>query len=178
MQDEEAQKMGVVYVMYNYCQFKEEVDFQREIHELRSALPQRTHAAHYCYNDGMLRPFVTGIRLFIDSQSRFRLRPHFGTEDEIEFELQTFGIPTHASPMQKDGSWSTEYHHQWLAMHRAKEAKDTAAGTAAEVADGEETNATESIILPRRFDVVSGMKFGALWLRRQLFVFADTLPLL
>jgi len=150
MQDEEAQKMGVVYVMYNYCRFKEEIDFQREIHHLRAALPQRTHAAHYCYNDVTLRPFVAGIRLFIDPSSRFRLRPHYGTVAEIEFELQTFGIPTHVSPMQKDGSWSVNYHQEWLAMNLAKEAKD------AEKIEGDETCTKETIIVPRRFDVLFG----------------------
>ena len=146
--------MGVVYLMYNYCRFKEEIDFQREIHQLRAALPQRSHVAHYCYDDGTLRPFVVGIRLFIDQYSRFRLRPHFGTVEEIEFELQTFGIPTHVSPMQKDGSWSVEYHHEWLAMHRSKEAKAT------DEIEGDETDTKESIIVPRRFDVVSERNEG------------------
>jgi hypothetical protein len=153
MQDVEAQKLGVVYVMYNYCRYKEEIDFQREIHQLRAALPQRTHAAHYCYNDSTLRPFVAGIRLFIDPYSRFRLRPHLGTEEEIDFELQTFGIPTHASPIQKDGTFSVDWHREWLTMHRAKEAKDS------EKMEGDETDSKESITVPRRFDVVSGVKF-------------------
>ena len=92
MKDEDIQKKGVVFVMYNYCRHREEVDFQREIHKLRAAMPYRTDAAHYCYDDASLRPFVAGIRLFIDPFARFRLRPHYGTPEQIEFELQTFGI--------------------------------------------------------------------------------------
>lgn len=155
MRDEDAQRAGVVYVMYNYCQHREEVDFQREIHQLRSALPQRTHAAHYCYDDRNLRPFVTGVRLFLDKTSRFRLRPHCGTPEEIEFQLQTFGIPTECSPMQMDGSWNVTWHNEWLATHRAREE------TEAQTVQDDDNNATndnnkESIIVPRKFDVLFG----------------------
>ena len=150
MRDEEAQRRGVVYVMYNYCQFKEEVEFQREIHQLRAALPQRTHAAHYCFNDYTLRPFVAGVRLFMDKTSRFRFRPHYGSPEEINFELQTFGIPTHLSPMQPDGTWSTEWHLQWLEMHRTRELKEM------KEPNGVPAAPTESIIVPRRFDVLFG----------------------
>jgi hypothetical protein len=150
MKDVEAQKNGVVYVMYNYCKHREEINFQREIHLLRAALPQRAHAAHYCYDDIMLRPFVTGILLFIDPMSRFRIRPHYGTIGEIDFELQTFGIPTSSSPMQRDGIWSTEWHHEWIQTLRLREEKDRA-----EVDEGN-APATDSIIVPRRFDVLFG----------------------
>jgi len=151
MREEDTQRSGVVYVMYNYCQHREEVDFRREIHQLRSALPQKTHAAHYCYNDWKLRPFVTGVRLFMDRTSRFRLRPHLGTPQEIDFELQTFGIPTDCSPMQKDGSWSTMWHIEWLSIHRTREEEEEASRVG-----GNETNKNDSIIVPRRFDVLFG----------------------
>lgn len=147
MQDEDAQKMGVVYIMYNYVKHKEEVDFQREIHLLRCALPQRTHAAHYCYDDPTLRPFVAGIRLFIDPYSRFRLRPHSGSMEEIDFELQTFGIPTGCSPMKRDGTWSTEWHLEWLRLHRNREIAEN---------EATDTNAKPAVIVPRRFDVLFG----------------------
>lgn len=150
MQDEDAQKMGVVYVMYNYVKHQEEVEFQREIHQLRCAMPQRTFAAHYCYDDITLRPFVAGIRLFIDPYSRFRLRPHCGTMDDIDFELQTFGIPTEYSPMRKDGSWSTEWHLEWLNLHRIREQKEI------QETEGNGTTSTTTIIVPRRFDVLFG----------------------
>ena len=150
MEDTDAQKHGVVYVMYNYCRHREEINFQREIHELRAALPQRAHACHYCYNDVMLRPFVTGILLFVDATSRFRIRPHFGTIEDIDFELQTFGIPTNVSPMRKDGVWITQWHHEWLRILRAREAKDRA-----EVAQ-DNAPIYDNIIVPRRFDVLFG----------------------
>ena len=147
MRDEETQKNGLVVILYNYDHYREQVDFNKEVHQFREALPQKMHAAHYCYNDPTLRPFVAGIRLFIDPQARFRLRPHYGSPEEIKFELQTFGIPTHDSPMRNDGSWSTDWHLEWLSALRAQEEK--------EVVQQESTN-EESIILPRRFDVLFG----------------------
>lgn len=148
MKDEDVQKKGVVFVLYNYCRHREEVDFQREIHQLRAAMPYKTDAAHYCYNNASLRPFVAGIRLFIDPYARFRLRPHYGTPKKIDFELQTFGIPTEYSPMQEDGSWSLEWHEEWLAMQKAREKKEET-----EMAEATKSNV---IIVPRRFDVLFG----------------------
>ena len=150
MKDTDAQKHGVVYVMYNYCRHREKSPFQREIHQLRAALPQRSHACHYCYNDKALRTYVTGIILFVDATSRFRIRPHFGTIEDIDFELQTFGIPTSVSPMRKDGIWCTEWHQEWLMTLRAREEKDRA-----EVGRGI-SPIMDNIIVPRRFDVLFG----------------------
>jgi len=152
MKDEDAQKMGVVFVMYNYCHQKEEaVGFQREIHQLREAMPYNTHAAHYCYNDKSLRPFVAGIRLFVDPNTRFRLRPHYGTPQEIDFELQTFGIPTEHSPMQ-NGGWSVEWHLEWLNTQKTREEENAAVAEAEGVKEGRDS----AVIVPRRFDVLFG----------------------
>lgn len=150
MKDIEAQKEGIVYLMYNYCKHKEEINFQREIHLLRNALPQRTHACHYCYNDATLRPFVTGIRLFMDPTSRFRLRPHCGTIKELEYELMTFGIPTDASPMRTDGTWCTEWHHEWLQTLKTREERNRSEQCRSNAPTA------DAIIVPRRFDVLFG----------------------
>ena len=98
----------------------------------------------------MLRPFVTGILLFVDPTSRFRIRPHFGTIEDIDFELQTFGIPTNVAPMRKDGVWHTEWHQQWLMTLRAREERDRA-----EARRGNSPT-VDNIIVPRRFDVLFG----------------------
>ena len=122
MKDEETQRKGSVLVIYNFCGYHEPANLDSTKHHVRLAMPQRVHAIHFCaFDNPKLRSCVTGIQLFIDSPSRFRLRPHFGTAEEVEFELQTFGIPTHDSPMQKDTTWSNEWHQEWLALQRSRE---------------------------------------------------------
>lgn len=151
--DIDAQRHGVVFLLYNYNQVKESIERIRDIHLLRSALPHRAIAAHYCYTDASLRPSITGLQLFLDSESRFRLRPHHGTMKEIEFELLTYGIPTHVSPMQEDGTWDTEWHKEWLHACRVFEEQkhQTAKPQSSDTS-------TEGIHVPRKFDVLFGRR--------------------
>lgn len=118
----------------------------QNVHSLRGALPQRVDAAHYCYNSAILRPFVAGIRLFIDADARFRLRPHYGTPQSIEFELQTFGIPAEDSPMSHDGAWSTQRHQEWIAALRLRDENQRE----------NKLQQSSTTCSPRRFDVLFG----------------------
>jgi hypothetical protein len=67
--------------------------------------------------------------------------------EEIDFELQTFGIPTGCSPMKRDGTWSTEWHLEWLRLHRNREIAEN---------EAMDTNTKPVVIVPRRFDVLFG----------------------
>ena len=118
-------------------------------------------------SDPIQRAHVTGVKLFIDPNVRFRLRSHQGTLQEINFELQTFGIPTHDSPMKEDGSWSNEWHKQWLMAQRVREEKlvisaspplpaNATANVSPQTQDDNDDNNDEIILIPRRFDVLFG----------------------
>lgn len=119
--DMEAQRKGVVFVIYNYTNTEEKVDWNHLDQHVVARFPQYIEAVHYCYTDEALRPFVSGVPLFIPEQVRYRFRSHYGTPTEIDFQLQTFGIPTQDSPMQFDGSWKTDWHQEWLRMQQGQE---------------------------------------------------------
>lgn len=167
MQDEETQKNGVVSIMYNFCANIENVDLDAPATELHRALPQRIEAAHFCSDNPFLRAHVTGVQLFIDPSARFRLRPHVGTLHEINFELQTYGIQTQDSPMKDDGTWSNEWHKEWLKAQRVREEKlavtapsplptDTADNVSRESPNENDQDDEDFILVPRRFDVLFG----------------------
>ena len=170
MQDEETQRNGAVSLMYNFCGDVPGGDFLLDapIHQLHRVLPIRIEATHFCSSDPIQRAHVTGVQLFIDPSARFRLRAHHGTLQEINFALQTYGIPTQDSPMKDDGSWSNEWHKEWLIAQRVREEKLVKTATSPALpADGIENVSPqpkddnkigndEIILVPRRFDVLFG----------------------
>jgi hypothetical protein len=116
------------------------------IFEMESALPLRGVGGHHCcLPSPSLRAMVAGVRLFFDNSERFRWRAHFGTMEENTFKLQTYGIPTNDCPMKADGSWSTEFHLEWLETLRLNEEKQNG-----------ELSMKELIMIPRRYDVLCG----------------------
>lgn len=158
--DEETQCRGLVMVLYNYCGFRVQMDLTGFPHQLRTAIPQPVEAIHVCAEDPSLQVCIISVQLFIDRISRFRVRSHFGTPEQNNFELQTFGIPTQDSPMKLDKTWSTEWHLQWLKAHRDMEelslAKDLLLATTNHFGLHAQQKEEEIILVPRRFDVLFG----------------------
>jgi hypothetical protein len=143
LKDEETQKKGVVMVIFNVGKMavKENLSFLKRVHKVREGIPKKIVGGHYCYNDSSLRPFVAGLRLFLDKEARRRFRPHYGSHEDIQFELQTYGIPTKDHPIQENGSLSLAWHREWLQVRQAQEASEST---------------SDGIIVPRRFDVLFG----------------------
>lgn len=146
LRDEQAQKKGVVAIVMNHCGFKVPMEIYTAVNNLNLVLPQRFVAGHYCYTDPDLRPYVAGFQLLIHEKDRYRMKSHFGTLQDIFFELQTFGIPTEALPVTKDGSCCNKWHDQWMTLVRRQE----------EFGYREDT-----IVIPRRFDVLLGKRSEA-----------------
>mmetsp|Transcript_77760 Transcript_77760/g.116955 ORF Transcript_77760/g.116955 Transcript_77760/m.116955 type:complete len:513 (+) Transcript_77760:269-1807(+) len=144
LRDEETQKKGVVMVVYNTGKVPkaEEMKIMGRIHRTRQGIPKRIVGGHYCYSDASLRPFVAGMRLFLDKEVRNRLRAHYGTHDDLLFKLQTFGINTKDHPMADNGILSLAWHQEWLQIRKTQEECNRAA--------------SDDITVPRRFDVLFG----------------------
>lgn len=117
------------------------MEIYEAVNNLDLVLPHRIVGAHYCYTDPDLRPFVAGFQLLLNEKDRYRMRIHYGTREEINFELQTFGIPMDACPISLDGTCCNTWHDNWLAMLRNEE---------------EQKHTEKTILLPHRFDVLLG----------------------
>lgn len=153
------QKRGVVACIYNYQGESHDLNLVKQYRSIMLAVPARICAAHYCYNDPMLRPQVSGFRLlFLVSANRLRFRAHFGPISDVNFELQTCGIRTESSPFQANNqdqsgnsssfSWSIANHLEWLEelqqLEELKQDKD------------KDATAADAVVVPRRFDVLFG----------------------
>lgn len=138
---------GVVGIVYNVGSYARLEPFEhvQTIRQFRATMPIKCDGVHYCCDNPQLRPFVTGVRLFQGKKERIRWRTHFGSYADIQFKLQTHGIPTEGLPLSSDGTVTTKGHKEWLQLRRQKE----------EGNNGSETTGS-AIYTPRRFDVLFG----------------------
>lgn len=143
MKDDETQGKGIVVILSNFGgeALVEPARLVLKVHKVRTGIPKRVAGIHYCYQDRAVRPFIAGIRLLMPRYESARFRSHFGDRDKIMFALQTFGIPTNHHPIQPDGTLSLECHREWLASRRMQE---------------ESGKVEQTVIVPRRFDVLFG----------------------
>jgi hypothetical protein len=82
LEDEEAQRKGVVAIFYNVGidKFASMLDssLMRNGTKSMESLPLRLTGIHYCYDDARLLPALSISQLVIRRQGRLRLRVHYG----------------------------------------------------------------------------------------------------
>lgn len=81
LEDEEAQKKGIVNVYYNVdLEAPEPLYFEliRHVKMLDDSIPYRTISLHYCYNNAAIRPALELFQLIAGKKNRIRFRTHFG----------------------------------------------------------------------------------------------------
>jgi len=106
-------------------------------------MPKRVAGFHFCFDNPAVRRFIACLQLIMPRSEASRFRPHFGDQQKVWFELQTYGIPTNQIPILPDGTASLDQHREWLAFQRTSEKEDRA-------------NEDNGTITPRRFDVLFG----------------------
>jgi hypothetical protein len=97
LEDEDAQRRGVVTVMYTVDLEKAEPgypDVMKYIHFIDAGLPHRNAAFHYCYNKSSLRSAMTLFQLMSSGSIRVRFRGHYG---ELTCRATIFMSILHAS---------------------------------------------------------------------------------
>lgn len=142
--DEDAQRKGCIWIKY-----QTEGDYETEFklfeemkNNICKIIPCRPVGGHFCSQDQQAKKYIAQFQLNVSKYERFRIRHHIGTQDEINFELQTYGIPTEDLPMAADGvTWTTGWHQEWIKQLKEEE---------------EHERGTSNILVPRRFDVLLG----------------------
>lgn len=134
LRDDETLRYGMVWVFYNLNNVPAEKEYMEYVYGVEKSLAGRISAMHYCYTHERLRPYVSGLQLFFAEQDRFRLRPFMGSVEEIQFQMQTYGIPTHLSPVEQQqqqhmgggggGGWSVDWLKETLQVQRLMEEKE------------------------------------------------------
>lgn len=140
--------------MLNYENSAGPFECMEMVYNVEKSLPARIAGGHYCYTDEKFRTHVLGFRAFNSKLDRVRMREHQGTPEEIDFALQTYGIPTHALPTRKHNSGATAYYKEWLETQRLKEERELDSINQKPSAITSSTDC--SITVPERFDVLLG----------------------
>mmetsp|Transcript_2901 Transcript_2901/g.6435 ORF Transcript_2901/g.6435 Transcript_2901/m.6435 type:complete len:599 (+) Transcript_2901:346-2142(+) len=147
LEDEETQKKGIVAVVYALGRQMDDIDVMRRVHWAREGLPKRVVGIHHCMSDDSLKPLFLSVRMYLmNKQLRSRIRPHRGEQNDVMFELQTYGIPVDEQLLHPNGSLSLAWHREWLKIRRSQE----------EAATEDKVSSDKGVIVPRRFDVLFG----------------------
>ena len=159
--DEEAQKRGVVCCAY--C-VGGGVDFDlkliRNSYNLRIALPIRFDSVHVCYNDLRARTAMSVVMFSMAAHSRIRFRTHFGSDEECQCQLSSFGIPMSAFPVSPRGEFSLENHRTFMAIQRARVATQKAKEKPAEKARSRQPILKEDVFVAAPRPVVTAEPTG------------------
>ena len=145
LEDPETQKSGLVMVGTNTGK-DARVDRSAvwNIQRIYShALPMRIVSIHYCYDNFAVRPMMTLAMLVMGASSRVRFRAHYGTFEENQYKLLTFGIPKKALPISMNGEVKRKNYRQWLKNRYSHEEDET-------------MTLQNSILIPGRLDVLFG----------------------
>jgi hypothetical protein len=121
--DEEAQKRGVVNCVY--CVgggFNVDLQLVRKAGSLLNALPIRFDSVHVCHNNPRIVPFICFCMVIMMTHTRVRSRTHYGSDEECQSILSSFGIPISAFPVSPRGEFNLENHRSFVAMQRTIEA--------------------------------------------------------
>ena len=119
--NEEAQKRGVVACCYFMDGRQFDLSIVRQRAKMRKALPVRFDSVHVCYNDLRARPALSLAMVIMGSHSRMRFRSHYGSDEECQCQLSSFGIPISAYPVSLRGEFSFENHRTFTARERSIE---------------------------------------------------------
>jgi hypothetical protein len=120
--DEEAQKRGFVGCVYSVGGgFNVDLQVIRKSASLRNALPVRFDSVHVCYNNPRMVPFICFGMVIMGTHTRMRSRTHYGSDEECQSQLSSFGIPIAAFPVSPRGEFNLENQRTFVAMQRAIE---------------------------------------------------------
>jgi hypothetical protein len=82
LEDEQAQRKGVVGILYNIqdSKFISSMSSEnRDRSKAMYALPFRGTAIHYCYGDARILPAIQLVQQIVGLQGRIRFLAHYGT---------------------------------------------------------------------------------------------------
>lgn len=95
LNDDECGKKGTVDVMY-FVDMKHVpanlLNYVRDAHHILTAMPAIPRGFHVCYNNEILRTFLSFLHMFTSKERRLRERIHFGSHLEVQYEMLSYGI--------------------------------------------------------------------------------------
>jgi hypothetical protein len=151
--DEDVQKKGIVDVLY-FIDMQgipdSMIQYVRDSHHILSAMPVRSCGFHVCYNNRLIRSFLSFLHVVTPKDRKLRERVHFGSHLEVGYALCTFGIDMQDLDSGSSGeAFGKEYVEKFLKNRRKLEDED-------KVKEQERERATGVILHPSPLDVLCG----------------------
>jgi hypothetical protein len=113
-EDVETQKKGVVLIQYCVGTPLSSRGLIHKLGRLVNCMPVRPVSIHACVGDSAVKAAATIAALLIGATNTVRFRVHSGSDQEVLYDLLTFGIPVHALPISPTGEVSTTQHTEFL----------------------------------------------------------------
>jgi hypothetical protein len=138
IQDGEVQKQGLVRLVYALQPSTSDSSFSFNTNavvaaaKLRSALPARYSATHYCFTQ---ESFISYINCEQQVHIQYFSRPpkvclHYASTMEVQFNLQRCGIPFSCTPVNVLGTEiKVDSHEEWLESQKFKELLENGVGS-------------------------------------------------
>lgn len=148
LEDEETQLKGLVQIIYNVNdQWRD--NFDKELYmgvgKIRAATPIRVVSCHYCFNDPAFGIIIKLVSMALEMHTRTRIRLHYGSDVEVQYELQGFGIPLRSLPVNSEGTFRTKEHINWIKTCQAQEVSRISIG-----------GGRSRIVIPSHVDILFG----------------------
>jgi hypothetical protein len=121
----EAQMKGLVAVSYDTVKPGEKfvvpnLMFLLTMMGLLSALPKRYSSIHFCLKNGNMainNSIFPIIAKGFPRYSRVRMRFHYGSDMELQYQLQGHGIPSKSCPVDNSGDQRQDILNVWYHQH-------------------------------------------------------------
>jgi hypothetical protein len=124
-EDVETQRKGVVFCIWpegTKTLIISDLDEQKGIQRMMSALPIRISAAHICLPEEPISQLLQALLLLsMPKDERTRTRMHIGKPTECRYKLLTFGLPVRDLPLTDSGRTKTKFLISWMKTRQAKE---------------------------------------------------------
>jgi hypothetical protein len=161
-QDVETQQKGIILIGCNvgpHRQINRRAAWH--IQKVRSVLPLRTVAIHYCYDDIRFIGMMTIAMLVSSASARVRFRAHYGTIPHIQQTLTTFGIPHQCLPVTVDGEPKIKAFRAWIKIRKQQEDQQRQQQQQQCYYDTNDnhlvnSNGNKIVVVPSRVDVLLG----------------------
>jgi hypothetical protein len=124
-EDVETQRKGMVFCIWpegTKTLIISDVEEQRSVSKMMSALPIRVSAAHICLPKEPTSQFLQALLvLAMPKDERTRTRIHLGRPVECRYSLMTFGLPVKDLPLTDSGRIKNKFQLSWMKTRQAKE---------------------------------------------------------
>jgi len=125
VEDYENQRRGVTCIFYHVDHAINDWHTVMKNARVRHAVPVRFCGLHLCYNHAEVWSLACKVIGVMNTHNRVRIRAHYGTHMECQYELMTYGIPRSTLPVTPTGELLIDGHLMWLETRKQREKERT-----------------------------------------------------